>query len=171
MMAKAGEKTVKEYLEIKGLQVVKIPESDIKTADFAVYSRSELFFYLEEKTIELTALGWKNVDPIYNSIARHIYEAMKQFKSINPKRDVPNVLAFTNQDPARSINDLFITLTGYVITMGGKMRRIHGMKKLENESFLIALYLWFDNDQLTGHIWEENNLEHEAKLAAILGLE
>lgn len=168
-MAKPGENIVKKYLEGKGLKAVKIPERDIKTVDFAVYSANELVFYLEEKTLALTPLKWKNIDPIYNAIAKDSYEAAKQFKSINPDRRVPNVLAFVNMDPAKSVNFLFATLTGHVITAGGKLRWINKMKSTEKGINLIDLYLWFDNDQLSGHIWEDNNPGYEAKLTGLLG--
>ncbi len=78
-MAKLGEHTVKKYLESKGLRVEKIPEREIKTVDFVVYSKTGLAFYLEEKTLEPGSLGWKRIDPIYNTITRHVYEAIKQF--------------------------------------------------------------------------------------------
>lgn len=169
-MAKSGERAVRSYLEGKGLKVVKIPEGDIKTVDFEVYSGADLVCCLEEKTLELMPLAWKNIDPIYNSIARHIYEAIKQFKSANPNRVVPNVLALTNMDPGRGINDLFITLTGHVITSSGKIRRIQNMVRLENDLPVIDLYLWFDQDRLNGHIYDEKDLFKLEKLLRILDL-
>lgn len=170
-MAKSGEKNVKEYLESKGLQAVKMPETSAKTVDFEVYYAGKPAFYLEEKTVKFTAGGWKDMYPVYNTIAKHIYEAIKQFKSVNPHREVPNVLAFTNRDEGRSIDDLFITLVGHVVTSRGKMRRIEIMKKIEKEDPVIDLFLWFDHHQMTGHIWDENIPQHEAKLAEILELE
>lgn len=170
-MAKPGESIVKAYLESKGLTVLKLPEGKVKTVDFKVYSGEELVFYLEEKTLELTPLTWKDVDPVYNAIAKDVYEARKQFRSVNPYRRVPNVLSFTNMDPARDINYLFGALTGHVITARGKMRRLHHFGKEEGNLPPIALYLWFDHDQLSGHIWEEAAKGFEAKLTAVLGLE
>jgi len=170
-VAKSGEKTVKEYLENRGLKAVKVPEGDIKTVDFKVYYQNRLVCYLEEKTIELTPLAWKDVDPFYNAIAKHIYEAVKQFKSVNPARTVPNVLSLTNMDPAKNVNDLFTTLTGHVITPRGKMRRIPNMKRLEDDLSLIDLYLWFDQDQLTGHIYDQETPNIEDSLIEMLGLE
>lgn len=170
-MAKSGEKAVKEFLESKGLKAVKIPEGDTKTVDFEVYDGLYLVCYLEEKTLELTPLAWKSVDPIYNSIAKHIYEAIKQFKSVNPDRSVTNVLSLTNMDPARGVDDLFTTLTGHFITPAGKMRRIQNMKRLENDLCLIDLYLWFDHDQLTGHIYDENAGPAVMDLVEVLKLE
>lgn len=170
-MAKSGEIIVKEHLENKGLKIIKIPEGDFKTVDFGVYQENRLICYLEEKTIQLTPLAWKNIDPIYGTIARHIHDAIRQFKSINPDRIVPNVLSLTSMDQARSIDDLEVTLTGHVITAGGKMRPIHNMKKLENELSLIDLYLWFDHDQLAGHLYDEANLTRLENLLEMLELE
>ncbi len=170
-MAKPGESIVKDYLEGKGLTVLKIPEGEKKTVDFEVYSGAEMVFYLEEKTLDLTPPAWKDIDPVYNAIARHVREAGKQFRSVNPEQIVPNVLSFTDRNPARDINCLFGALTGYVITAGGKMRRLHQLGRMESDPPLINLYLWFDDEQLSGHIWAENDPDTEAKLAAVLGLE
>jgi hypothetical protein len=169
-MAKPGETILKQYLESKGLTVRKIPESDTKTVDFEVLSQGKIALYLEEKTLELTPLAWKSVDPVYNAIAKHIKEAVKQFKSINPDKRVPNVLAITNMDPNRNVNHLLSTLTGQVITATGKVRWINNLQSIEDDLSLIDLYLWFDNEQLSGHIWEGDSLEHQDKLTTLLGL-
>ena len=169
-MAKPGETIVKHYIESNGLKVTKIPETDIKTVDFEVHSQGELSFYLEEKTLELTPVAWKSIDPVYNAIAKHIKEALKQFKSVNPDKIIPNVLAITNMDSNRNINHLYSTLTGQVITASGKLRWINNLKFIKDDLSLIDLYLWFDNDQLSGHIWEGDNLEHQDNLKTLLGL-
>jgi len=169
-MSKPGETILKQYLESKGLTVIKIPESDIKTVDFEVHAQGKLAFYLEEKTLEITPVAWKSIDPVYNAIAKHIKEAVKQFKSVNPDKRVPNVLAITNMDPNRNVNHLFSTLTGQVITATGKLRWINKLKSIEDDLSLIDLYLWFDNDQLSVHIYEGDNLEHQDKLTTLLGL-
>jgi len=171
-LAKPGEAIVKQYLEERGLTVEKIKESDIKTADFAVFLGGKLVFYLEEKTLELTPPVFQSIDPVYNTIANHIHEAIKQFKSVNPDREVPNVLSFTNMDPAKDINYLFSTLTGHVITASGKLRWINKIKHIKDDMHYIDLYLWFDHDRgLSGHIWEEENSTHQEMLSEILGLQ
>jgi len=169
-MAKPGENVVKSYLENKGLTVRKIPESDNKSVDFEVYSGENLAFYLEEKTLELSPLIFNDRDPTYNSISKHVYEAIKQFKSTNPKRDIPNVLSFTNLDTSRDIQDLFTVLTGCALTEKGHFIRIHNIGRIEEDLSLIDLYLWFDNDQLPNHIWGENNTCLKNKLSTLLGL-
>ncbi len=170
-MAKSGEKSVKNYLERKGLQVEKIPESDAKTVDFAVYSEKGLAFYLEEKTLEPASLEWKKTDPVYNSISRHVHEAVKQFKSVNPGRTVPNVLAVTNLDPGRDVNVLFAALTGQALTRSGKMIKLNKFGGDEKDRSLIDLYLWFDGGQLAGYIWEDNAEPcYEGELTKLLGL-
>ena len=155
-MAKSGENAVKIFLESKGLQVEKIPERDVKTVDFAVYTKDGLAFYLEEKTLEPASLEWKRIDPIYQSIASHFHEAARQFESVNPDRSVPNVLSFTNLDPSRDVNYLFTSLTGQAITRSGKVVKLDEFGKKEKALNLIDLYLWFDGEEFTGHIWEDD---------------
>lgn len=155
-MAKLGENYVKAFLESKGLQVEKIPERDIKMVDFAVYSKDVLAFYLEEKTLEPATLKWKRIDPVYQSINSHVYEAVKQFKSVNPTRRVPNVLSFTNLDPARDVNVLFVALTGQAINRSGKVVKLEEFGTRESVLNLIDLYLWFDGEEFAGHIWEDD---------------
>ncbi len=171
ILAKEGENAVKNYLESKGLQVEKIPEREVKTVDFAVYSKTGLAFYLEEKTLEPGSLIWKRIDPIYQSIARHVYEAVKQFRSVNPARNVPNILSFTNLDPARDVNFLFTALTGQAITRSGKIVKLEKFGTEEKDLTLIDLYLWFDSEELSGHIWEdEADPNYEGVLKKYLGL-
>lgn len=169
-MAKPGETVVKSYLMSKGLIVRKIPGSDIRTADFAVHSKGRLAFYLIEKTIERTSAANKILNPVYQPIAKHIKEAKRQFKSVNPDKRVPNVLAITNKNPNRNVNHLFSTLTGQVITATGKFRWLDKRNSIEDDLSLIDLYLWFDNDQLSRHIFEGDSIEHQDKLATLLGL-
>ena len=155
-MAKSGENIVRAFLESKGLTVEKIPEGDVKTVDFAVYTKGNLVFYLEEKTIEPSSGQWKRIDPVYLAIASHAHEAAKQFKSVNPARNVPNVLSFTNLDPARDVNYLFTALTGQAITRSGKTVKLEDFGRREKAPNLIDLYLWFDGYEYTGHIWEDD---------------
>ncbi|OPL11290.1 MAG: hypothetical protein AVO34_08715 [Firmicutes bacterium ML8_F2] len=169
-MAKLGETNVRQYLESRGLTVRKIPESNFKTVDFAVQDRGELAFYLEEKTLELTPVAWGSIDPVYNNIARHIKEAIRQFSSMNPDKNVPNVLAITSMDPTKTINHLFSTLTGQIITNSGRLQLIDKMRFIKDDLTLIDLYLWFDQDQFAGHIWEVACAEHQEKLTSLLGL-
>jgi hypothetical protein len=152
-MAKPGETVVRSYLENRGLIVKKIPVSDKKTVDFEVYSGNNLAFYLEEKTLESSPLDFKGSDPTYNSISKRVYEAMKQFKSINPIKDTPNVLSLTNLDGSRDIQDLSIVLTGGALTDKGHFIRIHNVGRIKDGLSLIDLYLWFDDDQLSNHFW------------------
>lgn len=168
-LAKTGENIVKVFFEKLGLKVERIPESKIKTVDFKVYDQKGLFFYLEEKTIEQMPPAWKKIDPVYNTIAKHIYEAVGQFKSVNPEKSIPNVLSFTSMDQARTVNDLFRALTGRVVTNNGKMYPIQSMKKLEGDLSVVDLYLWFNHDRLTGYIMEETDPEFASRMEQILG--
>ncbi len=170
-MTDSGEATCKRYLQDKGLTVIKIPEGRMKTVDFKVYAGQKFAFYLEEKTLILTPPVFRRIDPVYNSLAKNIHEAEKQFRSVNPDRIAPNVLAFTNLDPAKNINHLFATLTGFIFTAGGGMRRLPKIRKNESDISLIDLYLWFDREQPGGYIFEEEaEPDYQERLRAILAL-
>lgn len=167
-MAFLGQKIVRNFLEERGYEVVKIPECDIKTPDFKVFLNGKLIFYCEEKTLEYDDFEGCKKDPTYNSISAHVHKATKQFKSINPLREHPNVIAFVNFDPSKDINDLFITLTGCAFIDNGEYMRIHRVGRIANDLNQIDLFLWFDNEQFTNKIWTTLNDEQHTKLSAIL---
>jgi len=163
-MAEAGQDVVKKFLESKGLEVRKIPESNLKTPDFEVYLNGELYFYCEEKTLEYDDfIGCKD-DPTYNSISSHVHKAVKQFKSVNPNRKVPNVLVFVNNDTLKNMHDLFTTLTGQAQLEDGTYMRIHRVGRVANDLDQIDLYLWFDKQSFTNLIRGEIDSQHDEKL-------
>ena len=170
-MAKMGEAIVKDYLEGKGLTVRKIPECDIKNVDFEVFVDNNVLFLLEEKTLETGSSDWNGKDPTYNSISKHVYEALKQFKSTNPNNMYPNVLSFTNMDSSRDIQDLIIVLTGCALFDNNKWVKIHNVGRIKNDLSLIDLYLWFDHDSFTDYLWGDNNPEHKEVLVKYLELQ
>ncbi|MDI3477948.1 MAG: hypothetical protein PWQ59_1473 [Thermoanaerobacterium sp.] len=156
-MAEYGQSIVKAFLESKGFVAKKIPESNIKTPDFEVYKEGELVFYCEEKTLEYDDFeGLKN-DSTYNAISRHLHTAAKQFNSINPNHEVPNVLAVVNLDTLKNIHDLFISLTGYALLDNGKYMKIHkvGHRIVEDIS-QVDLFLWFDKGQFINFLWKDD---------------
>ncbi|WP_145412173.1 hypothetical protein [Paenibacillus xylanexedens] len=167
-MANQGQETVKRYLETLGFEVKKIPESDVKTPDFEVLLDGELVFYCEEKTLEYDDfIGCKN-DPTYNSISSHVHKAVKQFKSINPNRKIPNVLAFVNFDTMKNVHDLFITLTGCAQLDDGRYMKIHRVGRVGDDLDQVDLYLWFDKENFTNQIWGEVHQDHHQKLSEIM---
>ncbi|MGG1614575.1 hypothetical protein [Paenibacillus sp. FSL K6-2441] len=169
-MAEQGQEIVKRFLESLGFEVKKIPESDVKTPDYEVYLDGELVFYCEEKTLEYDDfLGVKD-DPTYNSISSHVHKAVKQFKSINPNRTIPNVIAFVNFDTLKNVHDLFITLTGHALLDNGQYMKIHRVDRVGNDLDQVDLYLWFDKENFTNLIWGEVHQDHHQKLSEIIDI-
>ncbi len=167
-MATIGQKIVKGFLEEKGFEVVKIPETEKKTPDFRVYLNGKFVFYCEEKTLEYDDFeGCKN-DPTYNSISAHVHKATKQFKSINPQREHPNVMAFVNFDSCKDVTDLFITCTGYAPLDSDEFMKIHNVGRITNDLDQIDLFLWFDGDNFTNKMWTGLNAEQHTKLLSVI---
>lgn len=187
-MANEGQHYVKTFLERIGLQVNPIKETTIKTPDFEVLQNGQLVCYCEEKTLEeneteyLTAEELEEYcdgiqagievnidkDSTYNSISTHIHKAIKQFNSVNPHREFPNVLAITNFNSSRDIHDLFITLTGKALLDDGSYMRIHRVGRIRSEINNIDLFLWFDKADYKGCIWGEFITSHDITLKRIL---
>lgn len=167
-MAVRGQIIIKKFLEAKGYEVVKIPECDFKTPDYEVFLNGQFIFYCEEKTLEYDHFESCRNDPTYNSISAHIHKATKQLKSVNPRREHPNVIAFINFEPSKDINDLIITLTGSAPLDNGEYLKIHRVGRIAHDLNQIDLFLWFDKDHFTNKIWTTLNNEQHTKLSAMI---
>jgi hypothetical protein len=186
-MADLGQEYTKAFLESLGLQVTKIKETTTKSPDFEVSLNGSLLFYCEEKTIEEIEFEYFTAEELeeycdmlqesqeydsgndntYDAISSRIYKAIKQFKSVNPNREYPNVLAFTNFSNTKGIHDLFISLTGRAILEDGTYLKIHRIGRLGAELNYIDLYLWFDKDKFVECIWGEFVITHDKVLKTI----
>ncbi len=179
-MADAGELIVKNYLESKGFNVEKIQESDFKTPDFKVHKNSDFVFYCEEKSLDDKDCDYitpddldcfiannEDSDATYNSLSTIIRKAIKQFNSVNPNREFPNVLAITNFNIMKDIQDIFISLTGYAPLESGEYLKIHKVGRLASELHNIDLFLWFNKDNFSGLIWGDNRQLHVKRLKEI----
>ncbi|MCY8996779.1 hypothetical protein [Bacillus inaquosorum] len=156
-MAEYGESIIKRFLDNKGLKVNKIEEGDEQTPDFEVFKDFQRILFCEEKTLEYDDFVGAKSDSTYNAISRHMHKAVKQFKSVNPNHELPNVLAFVNLDTLKDMHDLFITLTGYALLDNGsymKIRRV-GHRTIEDISH-VDLILWFDKDQFINYLWKDD---------------
>ena len=112
-------------------------------------SNDEFAFYCEIKEIAKDDwLGGAKPDPVFNRISDDIHTAVKQFNSVNPDLEHPNVLAFVNNDDRCGSLDLIGVLTGHLLLDDGGAAPIylkysHG--RIKDEKNLIHLYLWFDS--------------------------
>ncbi|QDH22638.1 hypothetical protein [Saccharibacillus brassicae] len=154
-----------------GFEVRKIPEGSSKTPDYEVYLNNELVFYCEEKTIEYDDFEGSKSDPTYNSISSQVHKAVKQFKSVNENRELPNVLAFVNFDNMKDAYDLFITLTGYARLESGEYLGVHSVGRVRHDLDQVDLYLWFNKKNFTNMIWGKVHQENHKRLTRIINIE
>jgi hypothetical protein len=104
-----------------------------KTPDFRIFRANKLVAYCEVKSprdgllydqLEDAApcaiVGGSRPDPTFNRIASHVEKATRQFDSVNPEREIPNILCFVNWAAENGFQDLEETLTGYLSLQGGQ---------------------------------------------------
>ena len=131
-----------------------------KTPDFRIFRDDKLAAYCEVKSprdswlddqIEDAApcaiMGGSRPDPTFNRIASHVEKAARQFDSVNPAREFPNILCFVNWDAENDFQDLEETLTGYLSLQGGQraptMLNVAEGRSIGGRKHRIDLYVWF----------------------------
>jgi hypothetical protein len=133
-----------------------------KTPDFRVFKGDELSFYCEVK--EIVKDEWANgvrSDPIFNRLSDDIHAAAKQFVSVNPSQEYPNVLAFINNDKQCGYLDLIGVITGHLLLENNQSASIYlkySEGRIVDDKFRIHLYLWFD--AFTANKFLFNTLDH-----------
>lgn len=117
-----------------------------KTPDFKVYEDNSLAFFCEVKTVEHDSSDDSRYDPVYNRLGNRIHEAAKQFRSVNPNGEYPNVLVFVNHDDnIESNGDLESVITGSETPREGSSQQIfrkHSNGRIKKEKLDIHLYIW-----------------------------
>jgi hypothetical protein len=161
-----------------------------KTPDFRVFKGPEFVLYGEAKHIQedtwlddqlkaappMTIVGGSRHDPAFNRLSSHIHQAAKQFQSVNPSREYPNVLVFTSSDRGCRFTDLISTLTGNFYAEGGAVEPIYKSVsdgRIKAEKYTIDLYV-FKDDFPGGldkeHIYFQNKgSKHYLRLCELLG--
>lgn len=178
-MANFGETLVSDFLTQLGLKPIKINEGDEQTPDFEVNNMNdELFFFMEEKTIDSDTfldevepgIIISGNDPSENALETKFRKAVKQFKSVNPDHSKPNVLAIVNLNDMVNITDLYISLTGKGITEDGKVVPLRRVGRVKNDIEHVDLCLWFDKEGLRDLLWVSGNEVHTKLLKNVLRL-
>jgi len=141
-----------------------------KTPDRRVYRETELVFFLEVKEVAPDDwLGGVRADPRFNRLAADIHEAVKQFDSVNPNREIANVMVFVNRDSMCGSLDLYGVLTGDALTSDGGRLPIYGKQahgRIKNERFRVDAYLWFDDYNAFKVFINEADRRHSDRLRA-----
>lgn len=169
METKQNEEIVFTYFIKIGLhpeRFSKQEQANEKTPDFRVFKNATLKFYCEVKTISkdrwletqpkqeifkgVTVAEGCRRDPTFNRISDDIHNAVKQFYSVNPKNELPNVLAFVNHDTACNIGDLDSVFTGNFMANDGTKHPIYrnvSEGRIKNDKWQVDLFIWFDRSK------------------------
>jgi hypothetical protein len=146
-----------------------------KTPDRKVYCRDEFAFYCEIKEIAKDDwLGGEKPDPIFNRISDDIHTAVKQFESVNPNLEHPNVLAFVNNDERCGSLDLVGVLTGHLLIDGDGSAPIYlkySNGRIKDEKNRIHLYLWFDSFKANKFLFNSVDTRHRDRLCEYFGID
>ena len=160
----ADEQMAREYLERRGFACESFLKEERrlgKTPDFRVILNESLVFYCEVKSsrdpwfdnlLENAPageiVGGLRNDPIFNRLVADIHEAVKQFNAVNPKQEIPNVIALVNHDDKCGFDDLLAVLTGNFYADNGIAHPIYRQfseGRIKDEKSRIHLFIWLDD--------------------------
>jgi len=150
---KEDEERAIRFFESHGLQPKRYPGKDSKrlkkTPDFTVSASNGYFFYCEQKSV-LAITGNDGIlhSTINNNLTDNIHEAAKQFKEVNSKHLVPNVLVWFSHNCQINDQTLRDLLNGRIEFNGKQLANLlkfrHGRigHDLEEIDLHIWLYPW-----------------------------
>lgn len=184
-----SEQVVKDFLSGYGLSSEKFDKNEIrngKTPDFRVYFNDNLIFYCEvknaqedmwinEKLKKATPgeiVGGARTDPIFNRLSAHIHKARKQFEAVNKEENLPNVLAFYNEDQQSDFYDLLAVTTGNFFSEDGEVFPIYkkfSEGRIKADINKIHLFIWIDAHNPPRFLFNMMNSKYQNELCSIFG--
>lgn len=177
-MTNDTERIVTKELKNFGLRCERFSKSEMrrhKTPDYRVFHGQEFASYLEVKEIAYDNwLSGTRPDPIFNRLTDDINTAVKQFDSVNPDLNHPNVLAFVNNDRMCGSLDLIGVLTGHLLLEGGGMAPIYlaySEGRIRDRKNRIHLYLWFDSFKANKVLFNKADKRHFTRLCGFFGFD
>jgi len=183
------EQTVKDFLSAYGLRSDRFDKSQLaggKSPDFKVYSNEDLALYCEvkspqedtwlngelEKADAGEIVGGLRKDPVFNRLSAHIHKSRKQFDAVNKDEELPNVLAFYNQDQQSGFLDLLAVTTGNFFAEGGGVFPIYknfSEGRIKTDIERIHLFIWLDAYKPHRFLFNLSNHRHQDQLCSIFG--
>jgi len=183
------EEIVEKFLRnsCPGISVCRFTKKekiDRKTPDFKILEADKLAFYCEVKSIDKDnwldnqlekakpgeIVGGIRQDPIFNRLTDDIYKAEKQFKSVNKKREYPNVLVLVNHDIYCKFNDLLSVITGNFYAKGDVVLPIdkkYSEGRIKNAEYIIDLFIWLDDNKPEQFLLSQRHEVHKVNLCRI----
>ena len=130
-MSTGDEIKVSTFLQCHGLNQMRFNKGELrtlgKTPDFKVHSEGELVAFCEVKSIVGDDFEGCRDDSTYGSMQNRIHESVKQFRSVNPDHQIPNILALVNHqigtDLAVPLENLNISSMLQIIGIGKATRQ------------------------------------------------
>lgn len=170
------EVAVAELLVAKGMTVNLFSKEELqssKTPDFRVFLGETLAFYCEVKSIMPGKADGLKSDPIFNRLTNDIHLSAKQFRSVNPGSEVPNVLAFVNHDNLCGFLDLIAVYTGNHMTENGGASPIYRQfseGRIKSEKSTIHMLIWLDDFRPHRFLFTNINAAFHNNLCSHIGL-
>jgi hypothetical protein len=154
-----GEQAAADFFAKRGLRVQRFGKDEIRrgeTPGFRVFRNEEFVMFCEAKHLQCDDWLYKQLgnappgqivcgvrtDPIFNRLTNHFHEAVKQFKSVNPKHEHPNTLFLANSDRVGDVLDLIAVLDGVVRAESGVREYSEG--RITKEKFTVDLFIWWN---------------------------
>ena len=184
-----SETVVEQFLAKYELAIERFSKSERntgKTPDYKVLRDNQLQFFCEVKNCEKDRwlddllqqaepgelVGGLRNDPVFNRITAHIHKARKQFDAVNPNEDVPNVLAFHNEDEHAGFLDPLAVTTGNFFSEDGSVQPIYknfseGRVKTDIER--IHLFIWLDEQKPFRFLFNTINSRFQEQLCSVFG--
>lgn len=184
-----SELEVKNFLSTFGLEVERFDKKSMssgKTPDFKVFQRDVMIFYCEvknameddwlngllDKAEPDELVGGLRSDPVFNRLTTHIHKARKQFDAVNQAEQLPNVLAFFNEDEHSGFLDLLAVATGNAYTEGGStlpIYKVFSEGRVKNDLQAIHLVIWLDANKSHRFLFNTINDKHLMYLCSLFG--
>jgi hypothetical protein len=159
-----SEQAVADFFAKRGLRVQRFSKEEIrrcKTPDFRVFRNNEFVMFCEAKHLHCDdwlykrldnaasgqIVGGVRADPIFNRLTNHVHEAVKQFTSVNPKHEHPNMLFLANSDRVSDVLDLIAVLDGMFSDQSGVREPIcpqYSEGRARKEKFTVDLFIWWN---------------------------
>jgi hypothetical protein len=158
-----GEQAAADFFAKCGLRVQRFGKDEIwrgQTADFRIFRNKEFVMFCEAKHLQCNdwlherdnaapgqIVGGVRTDSIFNRLTNHVHEAVKQFDSINPKHEYPNILFLANSDRVSDVLDLITALDGIFRTESGVREPVctqYSEGRIRKEKFTFDLVIWLN---------------------------
>lgn len=115
-------------------------------------------------------VGGLRKDPVFNRLSAHIHKARKQFNAVNKEENIPNVLAFYNEDNMSGFLDLLAVTTGNFFAEGGAVFPFYknfSEGRIKSDIEKIHLFIWIDANKPHRFLFNTINSKYHNELCSM----